>query len=93
MPGKNTYDNVIREVLMSVPPTTARVPPDSVSDVYPIPVEPDVGDETMSPVEPLHGPFNLYNREIDRRVSGEGWDDTKAMLDAIERRQKLGRSE
>ena len=87
------FDSIIREVLMSVPPTTARVPPDSMTDVHPLPAESDVGDEVMSPVEPLHAPFNMYGREMDRRVSGEGWDDTKAILDAIARRQKLGRKE
>ena len=101
MPGKNNYDNVIREVLNStaekmtdMPPIGARVPPDTLTDVSstagPAPV--DVGVEGTSPIYPSN-PTQLGDRLVNYDTRGQSFNYADAIVRAIENRQRLGRSE
>jgi len=68
--------------------TGAKVPPDSMVD-FPFAVfDTNVGNETMSPIYPS----NLYPRNHSSYPVGIV-DDTSVMVDAIKRRQRLGRNE
>jgi len=89
------YDSVIRDVLMSVRPTTAQVPPDRMRDVDPMfyqqdPV--DVGTEEMSEVDPFLVQQNMPIRAMDRAATGEGpLTYADAIMRAMEERRKTGR--
>ena len=79
--------------LVDVPPGTARVPPDTLSDVSPAagyaPV--DVGSEGTSPIYPSNE-TQLVNRLINYDVRGHTDDYATAIQRAMDNRARLGRS-
>jgi len=89
------YDAVIRDVLMSVKPTTAQVPPYRMRDVDPAfyvqdPI--DVGDEESAEVDPYLVQQNMPLRAMDRNATGEGpLTYADAIMRAMEERRKSGR--
>jgi hypothetical protein len=85
------------EMIANMPPNTARVPPDTMSDVNPAagfaPV--DIGQEVTSPIYP-QGPdaiMALLNRGARLDSSGATNRDADAILQGMMRRRALGRSE
>jgi len=83
----------------------ARVPEDVNSDAGPVTmghwIEPinavegatDVGNETTSPVDPTRMHENVQLRDFQRQAAGTSPQYADAMMQAIIRRQQLGRSE
>ena len=89
---QNGMPSVVSEMLANMPPTTARVPPDTLSDINRTagfaPV--DVGNEVTSPIYPSND-TQLVDRLINYDAHGQSFNYAQAIQRAMDIRQRLGR--
>jgi hypothetical protein len=83
---QDELDQMNTDELTDVKPNTAQVPPDKMIDAPVVILDENPGDETRSPIYPA----NPYPRGHTAYPVGVE-DDVNVMLDAIKRRQLLGR--
>lgn len=91
---QNGMPGFMADKLANMPPTTARVPPDTLSDVDPTaaPAPVDVGNEGTSPIYPSN-PTQLVDRLIHQDVYGQSFNYAQAIQRAMDNRRRLGRGQ
>ena len=84
--------SVMQDALFDMLPNTARVPPDTMSDVNPFvrPAPVNVGEEGTSPVYPSNQ-TQLVDRLMDYDVHGQSFNYADAIMRAMDNRRRLGR--